>query len=299
MQEIDVSYKKSLLKNSIHIKSIYTIHYFKYKTNFRFKGEKHNFWEFVYIDSGFATVVAENKEFPLSQGECFLHKPNEHHTIYTTDSFANSVIISFECDNKDFFNLCGEKHTLNETQKLLLNQIITEAKLAFNDKLGEIYLAKMSRNPLAPYGSDQIIKNCVELLILSMIRSKETSIKKLNTIKSVNYSNAVENVIQILTNKLDKAEKVNLDELSYKLGYSKSYLKSHFSKETGYSIIQFFIKLKIERAKELLSQQSFSISEISDMLGFGSIHYFSRTFKQATSMSPSEYISSIKEDETL
>ena len=299
MQETTVNYKKNLLKKLIAIRSIYTIHYFKYKKNFRFKGEKHNFWEVVYIDSGKATVVANEKEFSLNQGMCFLHKPNEPHTIYTTDMFANSVIITFDCKNKELFSLCGKILTLSDEQKILLNKIITETKYSFNDNLSDIYLSKMNKKTDAPFGCDQIITNCIELLLISLIRNQHYVIEEKEGIKSVNYSTNVKSIIEILNKKLDKSDKVNLEEIACSLGYSKSFLKMQFKKETGYSIIQFFINMKIEKAKELLSQQKYSISEISDLLGFNSLYYFSRQFKQETSMSPSQYISSIKSDETL
>ena len=57
--------------------------------------------------------------------------------------------------------------------------------------------------------------------------------------------------------------------------------------------------MKIDRAKKLLSQQKYSVSEIADMLGFGSVYYFSRQFKLHTDMSPTEYINSIKADNVL
>lgn len=299
MKEDVVYYKKNNLTPIISVNAIYTIHYFKYSKNFRFKGEKHDFWEIVYIDSGKATIVAGENEYQLIQGECFLHKPNEPHTIYTTDDFANSVIITFENDNKDLFDLCSSKHILNDNQKILLNRIIFEAKHSFSDQLDELYLSKMNRNDKSPYGSDQIIKNCIELLLISLIRNKDDKVNTFSSIKSINHGKIVETIISILQDKIEEGKSVNLDEISFTLKYSKSYLKMKFKEKTGYSIIQYFINMKIDKAKELLSQQRYTVSEISDMLGFASLFYFSRQFKQCTSMSPTEYISSIKEDNTL
>ncbi|MBQ0099450.1 MAG: AraC family transcriptional regulator, partial [Firmicutes bacterium] len=54
-----------------------------------------------------------------------------------------------------------------------------------------------------------------------------------------------------------------------------------------------------DKAKELLVLGRYTVSEIADMLGFNSIYYFSRLFKSNTSMSPTEYVQSIKEDKTL
>jgi len=51
----------------------------------------------------------------------------------------------------------------------------------------------------------------------------------------------------------------------------------------------YFISLKIEEAKRLLSETPMNVTEISQMLGFSSVHYFSRLFKSKTGMTPTEY----------
>ena len=88
-------YQKTPLPSAFTVRSVYTIHYFKYGQQFAFEGERHPFWEFVYIDAGTAKIVTEDHEFDLCQGEGYFHKPDEYHSIKTDNNFANSVIISF------------------------------------------------------------------------------------------------------------------------------------------------------------------------------------------------------------
>ena len=54
------------------------------------------------------------------------------------------------------------------------------------------------------------------------------------------------------------------------------------------------IFLKVAEAKRLISEGKYRYTEIAEMLGFGSIHYFSRTFKLHTNMTPSGYEKSVK-----
>ena len=49
---MDSYYIKNPLTAQFSVKSIYTIHYFKYGRNFRFPKEKHDFWEMIYVDGG-------------------------------------------------------------------------------------------------------------------------------------------------------------------------------------------------------------------------------------------------------
>lgn len=70
------------------------------------------------------------------------------------------------------------------------------------------------------------------------------------------------------------------------VGYS--YFRRMFKKYTGISPKQYLLQLKIMRAKELLVGSSLTIKEISYELGFQSIFYFSRIFKEKTGMNPSD-----------
>jgi len=72
----------------------------------------------------------------------------------------------------------------------------------------------------------------------------------------------------------------------YHIGYS--YFRKMFKSYTGVAPHQYYLELKIMRAKELLLSTDKSVKEISFELGFQSIHYFSRIFKSKTGVSPSE-----------
>ena len=158
----------------------------------------------------------------------------------------------------------------------------------------------MTKKSNLPFASEQIIKNSIELLFISLIRNVENKSQH-NEVMNLTISSdkIVDNIREILSDKLDCSEHIDLNEISFRIGFSKSYIKSQFKKKTGISIIQYYIDMKVDKAKKLLSQQKYTVSEISDMLGFGSIYYFSRQFKLQTGMSPTEYIKSIKADNIL
>lgn len=300
MKKTNGKFSKNKLISQVNVSSIYTIHYFKYGKNFKYEGEKHNFWELVYIDSGTASIVSGNNIIQLRQGEAFLHAPNEYHNINTDDYFTNSVIITFDSNSGYLRALCERVLKFGEHEKSLLNIIINEAKNNYADKLNDIYLTKMTKKTNAQFATEQIIKNCIELLFINLLRNfNGVLIAPLHLGISCGSDKIIESVCAILKEKLNSSAKISLNEISYKLGFSKSYIKSQFKKKTGTSVIQYYIDMKIDKAKKLLSQQKYTISEISDLLGFSSVFYFSRQFKAHTNMSPSEYINSIKADNVL
>ena len=86
-------------------------------------------------------------------------------------------------------------------------------------------------------------------------------------------------------------ENVSVDYLAELCALSKPHLFRLFKNQLGVSPIEYRNRLRIERAKELLSDGECSISEISQILGFESVYYFSRIFKAHTNYPPSLYSS--------
>ena len=79
------NYKSITLREDLHIRKIYSIHYFEYMKDYVFDGESHDFWEFVFVDSGNLFVTAGDKEVLLASNEMIFHKPNEFHALRETE----------------------------------------------------------------------------------------------------------------------------------------------------------------------------------------------------------------------
>lgn len=80
-----------------------------------------------------------------------------------------------------------------------------------------------------------------------------------------------------------------LRELADISGYSSSRFSSLYWERYGTSPIEQLLTMRIQAAKDLLKNSSKSITDIAEETGFSSIHYFSRRFKLATGMTPTEY----------
>jgi AraC-like DNA-binding protein len=82
---------------------------------------------------------------------------------------------------------------------------------------------------------------------------------------------------------------VNVEQLAEELGVGYSWFRHRFRQYTGLSPTQYFIQLRLNRARELLSTTSYSIQQISEATGFQSQYYFSRLFKEKTGMTPTAW----------
>lgn len=77
--------------------------------------------------------------------------------------------------------------------------------------------------------------------------------------------------------------------LSKKLNYSYTYLSTFFSSMHASTIEQFMISLKIERAKEFILFNEFTLTEIAYKLNYSSVAHLSSQFKKVTGLTPSHF----------
>jgi len=83
--------------------------------------------------------------------------------------------------------------------------------------------------------------------------------------------------------------------LSEDLNYDYNYLSNLFSSIEGITIEHFHIQQRIERVKELLVYDEFTLSEIAYQLGYSSVAYLSNQFKKVTGLTPS-YFKQLKDN---
>ncbi|MNO17316.1 putative response regulatory protein [compost metagenome] len=84
------------------------------------------------------------------------------------------------------------------------------------------------------------------------------------------------------------AEDITLEHLASQLYISKNYLNQLFKKVTGETFTNYVIRVRIEKAKTLLQGGSYLIYEVSEMVGYQNVPYFSTLFKKYCGVSPSE-----------
>ncbi len=82
---------------------------------------------------------------------------------------------------------------------------------------------------------------------------------------------------------------LNLEQLSQFANISKYHFTKLFKKKTGYTPVDYYIRLKMQKACELLEESNITIVKISDALGFSNPYYFSNTFKRIIGQSPQHY----------
>lgn len=89
-------------------------------------------------------------------------------------------------------------------------------------------------------------------------------------------------------------EDVTLDEVAQVFSYSPYYFSKLFKRDFKISFIDYLTRLRIEKAKELLSEGKMNVREISDTIGFADPNYFTRVFKRETGTTPTAFQKMLK-----
>lgn len=138
--------------------------------------------------------------------------------------------------------------------------------------------------------SDFYLQKCDEIDDpTALIALRDASLKDFcSRIKETNekqgYSPLVRRVCDYIH--LHYREKIYLSEIAKMLKISESHLSRAFHQETGVTLQEYVVKVRIERASNLLRYSEESISAIGDYVGFPSQSYFGAVFRKFTGLTP-------------
>lgn len=279
------------ISKKLNINNLVTVHYFEYPSTFLFKGESHNFWEFLYVDKGEVGITNGEKKYNLKQGDIIFHSPNQFHDVFCNGKISpNLLVIAFDCNDEIINYFKNKIIKVEKNNSYFLNTIIQESRKVFSNNLGDPYFKKLEIKKDAPKFSLDIIKSSLELFLLNLITSNYKT-KSNPSIHEKENSRRVQIVINFLETNIKT--NITLEDICTHCSMSRSLIQKLFKEETGWSVMEFFYRLKIEEAKRLIREETSNFTQIADILGYSTIHYFSRQFKKIVGMSPSEYSKSI------
>lgn len=126
---------------------------------------------------------------------------------------------------------------------------------------------------------------CLELLLFF-------SITKFHVPENISLTPQQVKIVDDVKNELisDLESKITIDELAIRHGISKTTLKNCFKKVHGKPIFKWRKEYRLDYACKLIKEGSYTISEISKMVGYSSPSKFTQAFKEYAGCTPSEYL---------
>ena len=289
-------YQPTALRRDIAVPAVVTVHYFEYARDYVFEGEKHDFWELLYVDKGEVEVMADDTGYCLKQGEMIFHKPGEFHNVFANGLVApNLVVVAFVCASPAMAYFEGNVVKAEEVERELLARIVHEARDAFSNPLDDPGSLKMERASSSAFGSEQMIGLLLEQMLIRMVRrgaQRDVAVKTSSSVKRRSDHDLVQRIIAYMQD--NACGTLTFSQVCRFSAQSATNLKTIFKSVTGMGVMEYYRGLKIDAAKTLLREGGGNITQIADKLGYTSVNYFSRYFKQATGMTPSEYTQSIQ-----
>ena len=273
--KLDNPFNYSNISSSLYISEIYTKFYQEKGTNYNFSGEKHSYWELTYVDKGELLTTIDGVSYHLKQGDLIFYAPMQFHTQSTFEKISSSYLtINFKMNFNHADLLCNKIFSIQRDSYFIVTRLIEE----------------LSNNNLY---SDDLSLCYLKELIIQMLRLDNSHFhSKPTTHMQQTYENELLNDILLYIDD-NIYEKISVSTLCEHFCISTSMLHSLFRKNMNNTAKNYINELKLSKSKELIRNSTHTLSEISEMLGFSSIHYFSKKFKSYFNISPTEYSKSI------
>ena len=282
-----MEFKLQSFSTPLRVTRIANIHYFEFTHQYHTESDSHNFCELLHVDKGTLRVSSENLSVTLTDNQLIIHRPNEKHFLECSESGSpNVVIIGFECGAPELARFSTGPITLQPVHKNMLSRILTEGMAVYEPPYDIPNTLEMKKRETHLFGADQMIQINLESFLITLLRDFPDPHGEpyMHSIGAGKISDIYDYISEHYT------EKLTLHDLCFIFGTNKTSLCRSFKDTYGDTVLNHINNLRIRDAKAHLREQKLSITQISEDLGFNSIHYFCRLFKKETGMTPKEYM---------
>lgn len=247
----------------------------------------HETYELYYLLEGQRYYFIDRQTYLVKAGDVVLIKPNQiHKTSMAEESYHNRMLLQIDgqqinallkaCGMKGIEEIYGENGgilSIPESER----QMILDVFLQIQNEL---------RERPRRYTAGVRLKVAELLLMLSRYQRKSGFQKENQTSQNWKHRKVGE-VADYLLSHPETDE--SLEELAKRFFISKSYLSRIFREVTSFTVNEYKNVSRIKKSQQLLVHGDYSITEISEILGFENLTYFERVFKKYTGMTPLRY----------
>ena len=261
---INSQFFDSVLINDISV--ISGIRYNGRTVDYRYNGRKlHGFF---YVHSGMATFYTDDKEFVVSAGNLlFIPRNKKYKMVYTAESTV-FVVVNFMVQDQ------------NENDVFLFDDI----ELVFKEQKTNSLAHLMTKFELCSTSKN----------VGSLLRKKELMYRLLGLICRNELHPIGEKVIDariargVYLLEQTYLENLPVEQYANECNVSVNTFRRIFGKQFGISPIKYRNLMRMDRAKELLCEGSFTVAEVAYAVGFENVGYFCRYYRQAMGEVPSD-----------
>ena len=270
-----------IMQNNDYEVLIDNVGIFQFPSSYRFDCHEHNKVEINYINNGYCIMGIEDKYIHLKENECIIIYPNVPH-FFIVDDRRSCRITQLE------FNINGLNSDTKIDEELVFLKNLTSKSRKFEklyncDEIkSSIEKIKKGKNKISMVG-----ETLLNLYFFEIYLKLSDCIKKAMEQNSNFKNDKINNILKYINENIRNP--LDIEEICTNHNISSRYLRKMFGKTMEMNITEYITLLRINGAKEMIEDFSFSITEIAFNMGFSSSQYFSKVFKKSTGMTPMEY----------
>lgn len=251
-----------------------------YEKDWGIRGNSHDYRQLFYITDGEGIMQINGQEYSLKQNSCVLIRPFEFHRLYRIRKGCLRMIdIKFDVTTEPLAKaldglpsafiagICSLPKVLSEVRDEWKTGY--EQKCSYGGEFAGIHLERALYSILRDRVAGSVSVQNPELAVVSQ-----------------NFTSPVSEIAEYLLANYNAD--FSLDDLSDRLAYNKNYLCTVFKATTGKTIKNYVMLLRVKKAVELIQNTNRSFTEISEEIGFKSIHHFNRVFKSVLNKTPGD-----------
>ena len=258
-----------------HVRKILDCWFTNQSERCHLKKEAHKSYELIYVYEGRLTITLPSGSYAMQPHDLILYHTAE--TELNIDSNCSYLTAVFDTNQRKPLHILNRPfHCTSELQQVLWKLLIESfANSYYTKTLMVCYLQ--------------------EALLLLMQFYETISHETLHVDGKSPLNDLLSEILAYMNKHI--AEPITIEEICHEFFISRSSLQALFKTHLNSSPKNYLLNIKLQKSKELIRENQYTISEIAYMLGFSSIHYFSRLFKKYFNTTPSAYARKIFENQ--
>lgn len=272
VKPLSIPYNFNRVLPRIRICEILGYYYSIRNTNYHFDGEFHDYFELTYVDIGIMTTIVDGVRYEIKERELMIYGPGQFHAQEILSSgHCSYMTILFDMESSQYEPLLNKVFPYNKNIYTLLKTFILESTSQL------------------PY-MNSLMLCLLQETVIRLLQNQFMGIHNEHFIIGARQHYQDEFLEKILTY-IDEniCKPITVAEICQKFSLSRSSLQILFNENLNQSPKKYINELKMEKSRLMICEDKYTISEIALMMGFNSIHYFSRAFTQKYHIAPSEY----------
>lgn len=274
-------------KPLLELESVHSLYHFRFASGYVFPGERHPFWEMVYVLSGQVDIGADDKTYMLCKGDVIFHRPDEFHSIWANYAHtADIMVTAFRCSSPAMTFFERRRTRATPAQQAILACLLHEGELTFSDSF-ESHNLRM--NPDRPGGA-YTIRLILTHLLMNMLHSGAPAPDR-NAAAFPEPDEAAAELISRVTRYMRSHLQGDLRfvDLCRMMGMSATSVKQMFHHYFETTPMAYYEQLRMNEARRRLQKPGSTVASVALSLGFSSPAYFSTRFHRITGMTPRQY----------